>query len=146
VGHCLQIAEDLWTEQQAKHHVVLAVRGKGLFMSVLSSSQQEEAPRSGLRLFVQKLSPCQSLALLLIPVSIVEPLKLVAVAVAGSGHWITGAGIVIVAYAASLLVVERLFRMVKPKLLKLPWFARLWVWFISLRRKTFSFFRSEPSS
>lgn len=33
---------------------------------------------------------------------------------------------IIFAYAASLLVVERLFTMVKPKLLKLHWFARLW--------------------
>jgi hypothetical protein len=115
-------------------------------MSVLSSGQQEETPRSGLRRFVQKLGPYQSLALLLIPVSIVEPLKLGAVAVAGSGHWITGAGIIIVAYAASLLVVERIFRLVKPKLLTIPWFTRFWVWFVSLRRKTLSFFRSEPSS
>jgi hypothetical protein len=115
-------------------------------MSVPSSSQQAEIPRWGLRGFVQKLGPYQSLALLLIPATIVEPLKLVAVAVAGSGHWITGVGIVIVAYAASLLVVERLFRIVKPKLLMLPWFARFWVGVVSLRRKIFSFFRSEPSS
>ena len=37
---------------------------------------------------------------------------------------------IVAAYAASLLVVERLFRIVKPKLLMLPWFARSW----SLRR------------
>jgi hypothetical protein len=110
-------------------------------MAMLSSSRQESVPDSGPRRFVQKLGPYQSLALLLIPVCLVEPLKLVALAVAGSGHWITGTGMIIVAYAASLLVVERLFRMVKPRLLTIHWFARLWMWFVSLRRKTFGFFR-----
>jgi hypothetical protein len=50
--------------------------------------------------------PYQSL--LLIPTSLVEPLKLTAVAVAGEGHWITGTVMIVVAYAASLLLVERL--------------------------------------
>ena len=86
-----------------------------------------------LRRFIEGLGPYQSLLLLLIPASIVEPLKLVAVAVAGEGHWITGTVMVVAAYAASLLIVERLFRIVKPKLLTLPWFARLWNWFVPPR-------------
>jgi hypothetical protein len=84
---------------------------------------------------IEKLGPYQSLVLLLIPASIVEPLKLLAVAVAGEGHWITGTATMIVAYAGSLLAVERLFKVVKPKLLTLPWFARLWNWFVVLRSK-----------
>jgi hypothetical protein len=63
----------------------------------------------------------------------VEPLKLIAVAVAGKGHWITGMAMIITCYAFSLLVLERLFVVVKPKLLSLPWFARLWKLFVSVR-------------
>ena len=73
--------------------------------------------------------------LLLVPMSVVEPLKLVAVAIAGEGHWLAGTAMAIAAYAASLLLVERLFKMVKPKLLTLPWFARLWTWFVAVRAK-----------
>jgi len=69
-------------------------------------------------------------------------MKLVAVAVAGEGHWITGTVMIIAAYAASLLIVERLFRMVKPKLLTLPWFARLWGRFVTLRTKAADCFRA----
>jgi hypothetical protein len=65
----------------------------------------------------------------------IEPLKIIAVAVAGKGHWITGTAMVAAAYLASLLLVERLFRLVKPKLLMLPWFARMWTWFTALRGK-----------
>ena len=64
--------------------------------------------------------------MLAVPVALIEPLKLVAVAVAGEGHWITGTAMIIAAYLGSLFVVEKLFRIVKPKLLMLPWFARLW--------------------
>jgi hypothetical protein len=96
---------------------------------------------SHLRRYIESLGRYQSLALLAIPTSLVEPLKLVAVAVAGEGHWITGTIMIIAAYATSILFVERLFRIVKPKLLTLPWFERLWTCFIALRGKAVALFR-----
>jgi hypothetical protein len=65
----------------------------------------------------QKMSPYLSLVLLLVPVALVEPLKLAALIFAGKGHWMTGTAVLLGAYAASLFFVERLFRMVKPKLI-----------------------------
>jgi hypothetical protein len=94
-----------------------------------------------LRRFIEARGPYQSLVLLLVPISIVEPLKLVAVVVAGDGHWITGTAMIVIAYVASLLLVERLFRIVKPKLLTLPWFAWLWARFIVFRGKAMGLFR-----
>jgi hypothetical protein len=35
-------------------------------------------------------------------------------------------------------LIERLFKLVKPKLLTLPWFARLWSRFVMVRRKFWS--------
>src|ERR1700682_1695489 len=84
---------------------------------------------------IKKLSPYESLALLLVPVVLVEPLKLVALFVAGEGHWLTGTGMIIGAYAFSLLVVERIFRAVKPKLMTLSWFAKLWTRLFAPRNK-----------
>lgn len=74
---------------------------------------------------IQKLSPYSSLFLLAVPVVLVEPFKLVAILVAGKGHWLSGAAMICVAYVISLVVVERLFRMVEPKLSMLRWFARI---------------------
>ncbi len=71
--------------------------------------------------------------LLAVPTSIVEPLKLVAVAVAGEGHWVTGTLVIAAAYTTSLLLVEQLFAIVKPKLMTLNWFARLWTRLVSSR-------------
>jgi hypothetical protein len=82
---------------------------------------------------IESLGPYPSLFLLAVPTALVEPLKLMAVAVAGEGHWITGTGMIIAAYATSLLVLERLFVIVKPKLMTLGWFAGLWHWLVSTR-------------
>ena len=84
---------------------------------------------------IQKLGPYQSMALLLVPVTLVEPLKFVALFVAGEGYWLTGTGMILGAYAVSLLVVERLFRVVKPKLMTLSWFAKLWTGLVAFRNK-----------
>ena len=98
---------------------------------------------SACRRAVDRLGPYQSLALLLIPLSIVEPLKLAAVAVAGHGHWLTGTGMIVVAYAVSIFLVEKLFVIVKPNLLKLDWFARTWIRFVALRRRVVWGFKSQ---
>ncbi len=102
-------------------------------------SSQGFLPR--LRRSVERLGPYQSLVLLLIPTGVVEPLKLVAVALAGEGHWVTGTVMIVIAYAASILLVERLFKIVKPKLLTLPWFAWLWARFIVFRGWAMGLFR-----
>ena len=100
------------------------------------SPQRSEGLPPRLRRLVEGLGPYQSLAQFLVPTGLVEPLKLIAVAVAGDGHWITGTVMIVAAYAAG-----RLFVVVKPKLLTLPWFARLWRWFVAVRSKAVGLFR-----
>lgn len=82
---------------------------------------------------IQRFGPYPSLALLGLPTATVEPLKLAAVALAGEGHWITGTVMIVACYAFSLLVVERLFVIVKPKILQISWFAKLWDGFVAIR-------------
>jgi len=83
---------------------------------------------------VQQLGSYQSLLLLLVPLGMIEPLKIVAVVVAGKGHWLSGAATIAAAYVMSLFITERLFRLVKPKLMMLDWFAAIWVKASSLWR------------
>jgi hypothetical protein len=79
---------------------------------------------------------------LALPLAIVEPMKLLAVVVFGAGHWMTGSFVMICAYALSILLVERLFKLVKPKLLKLAWFAAIWAWFVETRHKLLGWVRT----
>ena len=95
---------------------------------------------ASLRRRIQKLTPYFSLLILAVPVLLVEPFKFVALLVAGKGHWLSATGMIIAAYVASLVVVERLFRAVKPKLLMLGWFAKLWARYTTMRDKVFAMF------
>jgi hypothetical protein len=90
---------------------------------------------AALRRRLERLGPYGALVVLTVPLAIVEPFKLVAVLVAGDGHFLTGLLFLICAYLASLVITERLFVILKPKLLMLPWFARAWRWFVALRRR-----------
>ncbi len=96
-----------------------------------------------LRHSIERLGPYPSLFLLAVPLAIIEPLKLIAVFIAGDGHWFTGLIVMICAYCASLLVTERLFVIVKPKLLQLPWFRKLWTWFVGIRGKALGWLRRK---
>jgi hypothetical protein len=94
-----------------------------------------------LRRCIQRLRPYPSLFLLATPLVIIELLKLAAVFVLGSGHWMTGSIVMLCAYALSVLAVERLFKLVKPKLLMLPWFSVMWTWLVVARDKTVNWLR-----
>jgi hypothetical protein len=79
-----------------------------------------------IREFVRGLHPYVCLVLLAIPVALAEPLKLTGLLVIGTGHWMSGLAVLGFGYALSVLVVTRLFKLLQPRLLKLPWFKKLW--------------------
>lgn len=96
---------------------------------------------------IEKLRPYPSLLLLVVPLAVVEPLKLVTLFIAGSGHWIGGTITMLCAYAVSLFLTHWLFKVVKPKLLRIKWFAAFWTWLIVTRDKALNWLRprSRPA-
>jgi len=92
---------------------------------------------------IRGLGPYACLFLLAAPFALAEPLKLVAIFVLGSGHWMTGLVLMVCAYALSVLVAERLFKILKPRLLTLRWFAISWKWFVAVRHATLSWLRDK---
>ena len=92
---------------------------------------------------IQRLSPYASLFLLAVPLMLAEPLKLAAVFIFGSGHLLAGLMVMLSAYLVSALLVERLFKIVKPKLLALSWFVVIWKRFVETRRKVFRWLKSK---
>jgi hypothetical protein len=99
-----------------------------------------------LRRQIERLPPYPALALVAVPLAVVEPLKLATLFLIGKGHWITGVVAMICAYAVSLFVTEQLFQIVKPKLLTLQWFKSLWGWFIAARNKALDFLQRPAHS
>ena len=106
----------------------------GVFASIKAMTFLMRLPRYAHQ-YIRGLGPYTSLLLVAVPIALVEPLKLAAIVIVGTGHWITGSIAILCAYALSLFVVERIFKIVKPKLLRLRWFAFMWMWFMGLRAK-----------
>ena len=84
-----------------------------------------------------------ALILLAVPTITVELSKVAAVFFLGGGHWVTGLVVMLCAYAASLFITERVFVLVKPKLMKLRWFKWIWLSLVSLLRKTIVYFQAR---
>jgi hypothetical protein len=95
---------------------------------------------------IQRLTPYASLFLLAVPFMFAEPLKLVAVFIFGSGYLLAGLIVMLCAYVASALLVERLFKIVKPKLLTLSWFAIIWKKVVDTRRAALRWLKSKSKS
>jgi hypothetical protein len=96
---------------------------------------------------LQQFNPYLSLGVLLVPLLFVEPLKIVALYVAGEGNLPAGIAMLLSAYAVSIFFIERLFVMVKPKLMTLGWFARCWRLFATFREKAWKWVsgRDQPA-
>jgi hypothetical protein len=113
----------------------------------LKIAKSRMTPSASGRRRIQSLGPYQSLALLAVPLAIVEPLKFIALIVCGNGHWLTGMLALGLTYLLSLVSVERLFHMVRPKLMMMPWFCESWHRFVTIRDKVSSCFaRRTPKA
>jgi hypothetical protein len=104
-----------------------------------------EPLNKSIRQWLKRRKPYQALAILAVPFAVVEPAKVLALAVVGTGHWLTGTIVMVVTYVLSIFVVERIFRIVKPQLLTLCWFAKAWRWFVDIRAKTMALLGYRPS-
>ncbi len=57
-----------------------------------------------------------------------------------------GAVVMLIAYGLSVFLVERLFKIMKPKVLTMSWFAVIWTGFVEIRDNSFGWFRNNASN
>ncbi|WP_055045501.1 hypothetical protein [Devosia sp. A16] len=106
---------------------------------------------SALRLFQRlgewlgRLPPYAALVALGVPFVVIEPMKVVAIWWAGTGHVITGTIGLLLAHALSLLVVERIFHAVYVPLMQIGWLARLLGWMFGLRDRAIAWAKSTAA-
>jgi hypothetical protein len=98
---------------------------------VLAAVRPIVARLAALRLFarlgeaIERLPPYPTLVLFLVPFVVLEPFKLWALWLLGTGRFASGAIMLAVSHLASIVLVERLFHATRDKLLTIPWFARI---------------------
>jgi hypothetical protein len=77
----------------------------------------------GLRAWIVSLRPYPTLALFIVPVILLEPVKPVAAYLTATGHIVGGLMVLIVGELLKLLLIERLFNVSRDKLMSIPAFA-----------------------
>ena len=76
---------------------------------------------------IGRLGPRASLAVLLLPSLLLVPVKLGALWFIANGHRLLGLGVIIVAKLVGTAMVARLFTLTQPALIRMAWFASLYV-------------------
>ena len=97
------------------------------------SNANSGSPSMSARAALRKLGPYPSLMVLAVPLIILAPVKIAAVVFITSGKWLLGSGLLLGSYAAKLFGIEKLFKLLKPSIMSLRWFAILWSYFGTFR-------------
>jgi hypothetical protein len=82
----------------------------------------------GVRNWVRSLGPYPTLALFLVPLIILEPVKPVALYLFSTGHFMPGTLVLVIGELLKLTLVERLFHLGKDKLMSIAAFAWAYGW------------------
>jgi len=75
------------------------------------------------RTWIVSLRPYPTLALFILPVIVLEPVKPVAAYLTATGHIVGGLMVLVLGELLKLLLIERLFRLSRDKLMSIPGFA-----------------------
>lgn len=95
--------------------------------------------KDGIAQLIGRLPPYGALLLFLIPVAVIEPLKIVAVEQIAHGHLLRGALAFVLLKFVGLGLVAFIFDLTRDKLLTIGWFARFYALVIYWRDKAHDF-------
>src|SRR5258706_5803000 len=73
--------------------------------------------------WIESLGPYSTLALFLIPLILLEPVKPVSAYLIASGHFVSGDLALVIAEVLKILIVERVYEIGRPKLMTIKAFA-----------------------
>lgn len=92
---------------------------------------------------IASFGPYTALAMFLIPGLVLIPFKLSGVFLMGHGHYVLGLIMFLLAKLAGTAIGARLFVILKPSLMKLPWFAKYFTKFIDWKTRVIVFAKSS---
>lgn len=92
-----------------------------------------ERLKEALRRTIERLPPYAALAVFIVPFIVLLPLKFLEVYLLASRQWIATCFVLVLAKLLGLGVTAFVFDATREKLLQMPWFARLYDWFMWAR-------------
>ena len=94
---------------------------------------------------IAMLPPGAALALFLLPVLLLLPVKLAALYAMACGHALAGLAVIVLAKLCSAAIVARIYVLTRPALLTMAWFARLETWFLALKERAIARLQATPA-
>jgi hypothetical protein len=90
------------------------------------------------------LPPYPAMALFIVPLAAIVPVKLVALWLIGTHHVVLGVALLVAAKLIATALEARLFAICKPALLSVGWFHRLHDWVLDLRARLYTRLEAMP--
>lgn len=115
------------------------------YLNVVMEAVARWPPIARLEAWLVRLRPYAALAAFVAPSILILPIKLVALWFVAMGLYGLALGAVIVGKMLGTAVLARLYRILRPTLMTIPWFARLDTWFFYWRDQAYAFVRSLAS-
>ncbi len=95
-------------------------------------------------IWLRRQPPLVALLLFGVPFLVLEPPKVYAVFLIGTGHIRTGALLLTVLQIATVATVERLFHVLQPTLMQIPWFA--WIYRLVIHVRDWALLRLKATA
>jgi len=102
-------------------------------------------PIAKLEGWLVRLPPYAALCAFLAPSILILPIKLIALWFAAMGHYTFALGTLIVGKMLGTAVLARLYRILRPTLMTIVWFAKADTWFFYWRDQAYAFVKSLPA-
>lgn len=93
---------------------------------------------------LQRLGPYAAAFTFLVPFALIEPIKLAAAWLIAVGHARTGIILLVVGELAGTALLARLYQVLHPNLVRLPWFVRAENWVFGTRDWLYARLRAMP--
>ena len=92
-----------------------------------------------------RVPPALALVILCLPMLLLFPVKIAGLWMLASGRIVSGCLLMLAAKIVSTAVIARIFLTCKPQLLRMDWFARLYLWVGVLRQRVHRWIEAQPA-
>ncbi|MBV8125221.1 MAG: hypothetical protein JO370_14240, partial [Paucibacter sp.] len=97
-----------------------------------------------LEALIRRLPPYGALALFVLPTLLLLPVKLLALWFITRGRALMGLGVILLAKVLGTALLARIFVLVQPALMRLPWFERLYGRWVAWKEALLAWVRASP--
>lgn len=94
---------------------------------------------------MRRAPPWLALALFGVPMLTLLPFKIVGLWLMSRGYFVLGTCVFLAAKVVGTAICARIFSLTRDTLMSLPWFARLWQWFVDLRAAVYARVKAHPA-